>query len=208
MENSTNKEHYINPTAKGVYRAIISADGTAYDGLIKRLLRFEQSPKISKTGLCELFGTANFKVAYQALKAAHKDGFVSLLSEPRGIPNLPSDELLHDYVEQLFRGYGALLVNEEGFELVNTGFDDQEAAAFAAMAGALFGFQESRVKPLIEKKIIKSRIWKLCGYNGKAEVSFYPLVSDRQNYMLVTKGGVLLNQINLTDLARLLYIKY
>lgn len=208
MEKSANNTHYINPTAKGVYRAIISADGTDHDELIKKLLRLEKSPRVSKAGLCELFDTRDFETAYQALKAAHKVGYISLLAEPRGIPNLPSEQLLHEYVQKLFRGHSALLVNEEGFELVNTGFDGSEAAAFVAMAGAFIVFQENRVKPLIEKNIINSRIWKICGYNGKPEVSFYPLVSDRQNYMLVTKGGVLLDQINLSDLARLLFIKY
>ena len=208
MNNSVVNTYYINPTAKGVYRTVINGDNQKYTELIKKLLRYDISPPLTKRVLFELFDTREYEEASKAIQSAQTDGFIRLLVEPRGLPNLPSEQLLHDYIKKLFSGFSALLVNEEGFELVNSGFDQQQTAAFSAITGALIGFQENRVKPLIDNDIIKSKIWKICDFNGKAEVSFYPFESDRQKFMLVTKGGMLLNHVNLTDLARLLFIKY
>lgn len=198
---------YLTPTAKAVYQVMMCMTEHEHGALIKALLMFPETPRFTEDFLLQWLPVNDVKEAVALVQKLNQQGLVKGITEKRELPNLPSDVALTECVKNL-SDEGVMLANDQGFYLVNEGFEQEDADEIAAMAAELFSFHKKRVSPLVEKGLIESEVWSMLNYQGQLSLSFWPIKTVTESFTLVIKGAVKFNQDSLVDLARLLMNKY
>lgn len=198
---------YLSPTAKAVYQIMMCMKAHEHGELIKALLKHPETPLLTEDFLFEWFSTDDADDAIKRVQELNQAGLIKGIKDKKGLPDLPSDIALTECVKNL-SDEGVLLANDQGFYLVNEGFDQADADEIAAMAAELFTFHKKRVSPLVDKGLIESEVWSMLNYQGRLSLSFWPIKTATESFTLVIKGAVKFNQDSLVDLARLLMNKY
>ncbi|MCB1582038.1 MAG: hypothetical protein R3E90_13030 [Marinicella sp.] len=198
---------YLSPTAKAVYQVMMCMTEHEHGTLIKNLLKHPETPRFTEAFLLDWLSTDDIDGAVKKVQELNQLGLVKGITEKRQIPDLPSDVALTECVKNL-SDEGVMLANDQGFYLVNEGFEQEDADEIAAMAAELFTFHKKRVSPLVEKGLIESEVWSMLNYQGRLSLSFWPIKTASESFTLVIKGAVKFNQDSLVDLARLLMNKY
>jgi hypothetical protein len=198
---------YLAPTAKAVYQVMMCMTAHEHTDLIKALLKLPESPRLTEDFLLEWLATEDLDCAIKQVQMLNQKGLVKGVKDKQKLADLPSDEALTECVKNL-SDEGVMLTNDQGFYLVNEGFESDHADEIAAMATELFTFHQKRVTPLVEKGLIDSEVWSMLNYQGQLSMSFWPIKTDTECFTLVIRGVVKFNQDSLVDLARLLMNKY
>jgi hypothetical protein len=198
---------YLSPTAKAVYQVLMCMTEHEYGDLIKDLLKLPGTPLLTEDFLLDWLSMDDAEQAVKLLQELNQTGLVKGVKDKRMLPDLPSDVALTECVKNLSDD-GVMLANDQGFYLVNEGFNQEDAEQIAAMAAELFTFHKKRVTPLVEKGLVESEVWSMLNYQGRLSLSFWPIKTTSESFTLVIKGAVKFNQDSLVELARLLMNKY
>ena len=202
-----NQDQYISPTNKAIFETMMSTQENPHEKAIKQLLAAPELVKLSQEFLLEWLQTDDLEAAVLTLKEMQAQNLIKGLKSNPPLVTGASDEALNACMTKL-SDQACLLANDQGFQLANAGFVKDHADELAAVAAELNSFHLKRVQQLVDKGVIDSNIWSILSHQANSRLSFWPLHTDHQKFILIIKGPTQFNNNGLLDLARVLMNKY
>ena len=206
--NQDQKEvaEYFQVTPSGSYYATLSPEVDVRRALLLQLLSADTHVPYFDTVLCKLTGMRN-KDAQALLNWLVDKDFIKITESPEPIPMGSIEQLLPEYLPQLAEGR-VLLADQQGFCLGQTGYEDDEAEALAALSADILLMHERHHRLLKENFRFNSVSWGLLDAAGHSELGFWTIHVGHQKFLLVLEGMPTLNRQSFVDLLSVLMRRY
>ena len=146
--------------------------------------------------------------ALSLLERMQQLGWVQGLAEEKEVPKVDIEVFLPVQLKKLSQAGRALLADESGFLIAQTGFSDKTAAKLSALSADVFSMYERHEATLRETLSINKSAWAVVDAVGNSDIGFWPMWVGDQRFILVVKGVPLFNQDVLLDLIWALYVRY
>ncbi len=207
MAIKINQELFAVPTNKAIYESMMCLREMPFEHTTKRLLSILDDTKLSEDFLLRWLQTDDLKQAIMTVKDLQRQHLIKGMRTLSDIPKVASEEALNSCLSLLCEE-ASMLANDQGFHLANVGFDKEQADELAAVAAELHAFHCKRVQNLVSYGLVKSDVWSLHSEQVSSKMSFWPMHTDQQNFILITKGHIRSDNDGLLNLARILMKKY
>lgn len=201
-------ERFILPTAAGAYFCVSGVKSNPTRNLIQNLLQYKTSPALTIQNLCRWFKIEDEDKALSLLERMQQLGWVQGLAEEKEVPKVDIEVFLPVQLKKLSQAGRALLADESGFLIAQTGFSDKTAAKLSALSADVFSMYERHEATLRETLSINKSAWAVVDAVGNSDIGFWPMWVGDQRFILVVKGVPLFNQDVLLDLIWALYVRY
>ena len=198
---------HLLPTNKAIYESLMCIQEQPFEKMIKRLLSEPKSSILDQKYLLNWLQTDDPKEAVSVFKEMRGLGLLKGSKVQSSLLDLASDEALKACVSELSDD-ACMVANDQGFHLANVGFAKDHADELAAVAAELHSFHIKRVQRLVSQGVASSDTWSILGHHSSSGLSFRPLHTDHQNFILINKGPAKFNNKGLLNLARILMNKY
>ncbi len=206
--NQDQKEvtEFFQVTPSGSYYATLSPEMDERRALLLQLLSADTHVPYFAAVLRKLTGMED-KEAQELLNWLLDKGFIKLTESPEPIPTGSIEQLLPEYLPQLAEGR-VLLADQQGFCLGQTGYEDDEAEALAALSADIVLMHERHHRLLKEYLGFNSVSWGLLDAAGHSELGFWTIHVGHQKFLLVLEGMPTLNRQSFVDLLSVLMRRY
>ncbi len=198
---------HVLPTNKAIYQALICVQEKPNETFTKRLLSEPESSILNESYLYSWLQVNEPKAAVSKFNELRNLGLIKGSESQSKISNIASDEAINICLNK-FSEVACMLANDQGFHLANVGFSKEIADELAVVAAELHSFHHKRVKRIVVEGVARSDVWSILGQDSSSGLSFRPIHTDHQNFILIIKGSPNFNNSGLLDLARILMNKY
>ena len=198
---------HLLPTNKAILESLMLFQEMPYEKEIKRLLSASESSTLDQKYLLSWLQTDDPKEALSTFEDMRSLGLIKGSDSPSALLDSATDVALNECIGEL-TDEACMLANDQGFHLANVGFEKELADELAALAAELHSFHVKRVQRLVEKGLAGSNTWTIPGQDAPSSLTFRPLHTDHQSFILINKGIAKFNNKGLLNLARLLMNKY
>lgn len=201
------ENHFVLPTPAGAYYAVSHEVYDPIRAMLCALLRQETTPLLCQDSLEDWSGLTGSD-AQETLYLAQNQEWIEGFVEPRAIRPGSLEEVLPELLSCLSDSGKALLADDHGFYLSNTGFTHEAAVELSALSADIASL-DARHSGLTHQNLrLASSAWALVDAAGNSQIGFWPLYIDDYRFVLILQGVPLLNQPAFTSLVWSLTSRY
>lgn len=200
--------HFIMPTSAGAYFGVAHSHIGPTRALIQALLKEKTSPELTMEKLQEWTGLDSETAVLNVVQRAQSLAWLQGLRAPMTLPETRLDDAFPELLAPLSGVGCALLADEEGLLLGNSGFSLEEAERLSALSADVFLMYERHEELLRETLSIEESAWGIIDAAGNSFIGFWPLWVAKSRFVLVIKDTPTLNCPGLLSLIWALYVRY
>lgn len=199
---------YLMPSPAGAYHAVSSSSSDPARSMLLNIMRQKKAGLLDAQWLQKLAAEEEGK-AMELLLELQNAHMVQGLDEAWAPPEGPLEKVLPELLAELaVEGDQALLADDQGFSLVNHGFEPEQAEDLSGLSAGL-GLLHKRHLHVLGKSLgLSSSAWAIVGAGGNSEVGFWPLYIGTQRFVLIIRGIPNLNRPALVGLIWVLTRRY
>ncbi len=201
------KEGFIYPTPAGAYFAVQTADKSPARSFLYSILRKPVSEPLNAESINQ-FWDGDEHEACATLYRLQEAGYLQLMDQAQVISQKSADEALPLYLEELCINGKALLSDENGFCVANKGFPHEAVEELSAFGVNLLSISERHAGLLRNNLGINASAWGLIDELGCSRIGFWPIILERNQFMLVVSGVPQFNCQEFTHLIHYLATRY
>lgn len=197
---------YLVPTPAGAFHVVTDPSAGPAEHLIRSVLR---SPKPVQVTDEDVAGWTGVRVAGDAIEVvarAQEAGWIEGWAEPPAVPDTPLGDVLPGLLAPLSETGHAALVDDQGFGLASVGFSSEDETALSAVSAEIARFQKRRGATEVLGGSAEG--WAVVDRHGAGAISFYPLATGTQQFVLIVGGMPRLNQPSFVTLVWALFMRY
>lgn len=202
------KNLFIRPTPAGAFYAVSSSKRDLTRKLIFSLLRYEESPALTLSGLLRWSGSNTEEDALELLHRAQQLGWMAAGKAPEKHPRGTVEEALPKLLPHLSDAGKVLLADNHGFYLASHGYPHETAEELSALSADLASLYE-RHEGLLKNNLGQPlQAWGLMDAAGNSQLGFWPLYFGEQRFVLALNGRPKFNQPAFRDMVWILAQRY
>ncbi|AUZ05895.2 MULTISPECIES: hypothetical protein [Vitreoscilla] len=152
--------------------------------------------------------TDNLESAVNILYRLQKLEFITGTLEPELVSANNMEATLPDLLKQLSDTGRALLANDTGLYIAESGFHHESAEEISALAGEVIRLSEQHALLIRNNLNINQSAWGICDPSGQSHLAFYPLYFGEYKFVLVIAGTPQLQSDAFVKMVEILYQRY
>ncbi len=190
---------YANVTPAGAYYAASGTEDEPARRLLFGILAEARTPLLSIELLCAWSGQDSPDDALALLHRMQVVGWLDAESQARDAPAAHLERDMPGLLAQLSDGQRALLADEQGFQLAQSGFSHEAGEQLAALAAELAALH-ARYRGLLRGNL-RLNVGGLAAVDaaGHSQLGVWPLNIGAQSFVLIIAGLPRLNSVAFSD---------
>ena len=152
--------------------------------------------------------TDTLESAVNILYRLQKLEFIEGVRNLDAVSTANMEEILPTLLKQLSDTGRALLANDTGLYIAESGFHHESAEEISALAGEVIRLSEQHALLIRNNLNINQSAWGICDPSGQSHLAFYPLYFGEYKFVLVIAGTPQLQSDAFVKMVELLYQRY
>jgi hypothetical protein len=199
---------YLLPTPAGAYYAAYNQDSEPARTLLFKLMSCEEAPPLTLELLEKWLETRDEAMVLELVWRMQSMGWIQGDKGTRNAPSGALDEILPGMLAPLSSEKKALLADNGGFYVANSGYPHETAEEISALSADLASLYERHRGLVYNNLRIPSTAWGIIDAAGNSHLGFWPLYIGKERFVLALSGSPCLNQPSFTDLVWALARRY
>lgn len=179
---------HLYPTPSGSYQAVSAPVADKPRLLLQRLLKLEQTPRLTEQLLLTLTDQDEPQKAMEILHHCQKLGWIQGMDQAVEAPSGALETILPGLLGKLSEQGKVLLADEQGFYLSSSGFPHETAEELSALSADLATVHSRRSGLLYNNLGIASHAWAIVDPFGNSQIGFWPIFIGSHRFVIVMDG--------------------
>lgn len=199
---------YLLPTPAGAFHlACQKRTDTPAATLFAKIFEKDTLAKLTLADMQAMMDLSDDEFVTQ-IEAIYSLGWLEEQPDALQLPDGSLEQVLPQLLASLSSRGEALIADDHGFCLFQTGFSDDESDALAVMSADLAGIY-SKYKSVYGQAMLPTQAWSMVDAAGNSQLGVWPIrIGDKETFNLLIQGLPKLNHPNFVIIIWLLYSRY